>query len=161
MDTLNKNSNKSEVDINVDGKQYKLSNPKRDIYALEEELAKQIYETIRQSTDDTARVATNLNYKESNVEKIKDHLFHNEHILDRYEALGEEAEIKRFDPNLKQGLAWLRVKNGIHTEQDIVFLKHEYAERHHEQKFGTGYSEAHDRAQKKYDGEPLPAQDEL
>lgn len=95
MDTLNK---KSEVDIKVDGKQYKLPNPNRDIYDLKDALAEQIYETTRQSTDDTARMSANLNYKESNIQKIKDHLFHNKYILDRYGA--EEAEIKRFDPNI-------------------------------------------------------------
>jgi hypothetical protein len=159
IETLNKNSKKLEVDIQVDGKQYKLPNPDRDAYLLEMELAKQIYETIRQSTDDTARMSANLNYKESNVQKIKDHLFHNEHILDRY---GPEATtIKQFDPNLEQGLAWLRLKNGTHTEQDVIFLKHEFAERHHEQKFSTGYNKAHERAQKKYDGSPWQDQKEL
>jgi hypothetical protein len=150
METLNKNSKKLEVDIHVDGKQYKLLNPNRDISDLKYALADQIYETIRQSTDDTARVATSLNYKQSNVQKIKDHLFHNEHILDRFGA--EETTIERFNPNLQQGLAWLRLKNGTHTEQDIVMLKHEFAEQHHEQKFKTGYNEAHERAQKNMTG---------
>lgn len=159
METLNKNYKKFEVNIQVDGKHYKLANPAQDVNQIESELARQIYETIRQSTDDTARVATNLSYKESNVQKIKEHIFYNEHILDRY---GEkQTTIERFNPDLKQGLAWLRLKNGNHTEQDIVFLKHELAERHHEQKFKSGYNEAHERAQNKYNGSPWGDQEEL
>jgi len=37
---------------------------------------------------------------------------------------------------------------------DITWIKHEFAERHHELKYGSGYSEAHDRAQSRYDGHP-------
>ena len=33
-------------------------------------------------------------------------------------------------------------------------MKHECAERHHELNYGSGYSEAHDQAQSRFDGAP-------
>lgn len=33
-----------------------------------------------------------------------------------------------------------------------MWIKHECAERHHELKFDSGYSEAHDHAQRSFDG---------
>ena len=35
-----------------------------------------------------------------------------------------------------------------------MWLMHEYAEQHHEKTHNCGYSEAHDRAQKRFDGAP-------
>ena len=47
-----------------------------------------------------------------------------------------------------------RLETGIHTQDDITWIKHECAERHHELKYGSGYSEAHNRAQSRFDGAP-------
>ena len=74
-------------------------------------------------------------------------MFLDEHTLDRYP---ECIERKRFDPNLNQFLAWERLEDGIYLSEDIEWLKHE----HHELKFSSGYSDAHNRAQKRYDGNP-------
>ncbi len=41
---------------------------------------------------------------------------------------------------------------GIHTQDDVTWIKHECAERHHELKYDSGYSEAHDRTQSHFDG---------
>ena len=43
---------------------------------------------------------------------------------------------------------------GISTQEDVTWVKHECAERHHELKYNSGYSEAHERAQSRYDGYP-------
>ena len=59
-----------------------------------------------------------------------------------------------FDPDLQQALAWKRLETGTHTEDDITWIKHECAERHHELKYGSGYNEAHNRAQSRFDGAP-------
>ena len=64
---------------------------------------------------------------------------------------------QRDSPNMPQALAWKRLENGSHTSEDITWLKHEFAERHHETKFDSGYSEAHKRAQKRFDGDPWPS----
>ena len=53
---------------------------------------------------------------------------------------------------MNQFLAWERLKDGIYLPEDIEWLKHEFAERHHEVKFDSGYSVAHERAQKRYMG---------
>lgn len=73
-------------------------------------------------------------------------------MLDRYGP--EEAEYARFDSNLRQGLAWKRLENGLGSPDDVEWVAHEISELHHEQKFGSGYTEAHDLAQKKFDGNP-------
>ena len=39
-----------------------------------------------------------------------------------------------------------------HSQNDIEWIKHECAERHHELKYDSGYSEAHERDQSRYDG---------
>lgn len=54
----------------------------------------------------------------------------------------------------EQAFAWKRIEAGIHTQDDIEWIKHECAERHHELKYDSGYSEAHERAQSRYDGYP-------
>ena len=43
---------------------------------------------------------------------------------------------------------------GTHTQDDVTWIKHECAERHHELKYGSGYNEAHNRAQTRFDGAP-------
>ena len=40
-------------------------------------------------------------------------------------------------------------------------MKHECAERHHELKYGSGYSEAHDQAQSRFDSAPWEDQFEI
>ena len=51
-------------------------------------------------------------------------------------------------------MAWERLEDGIYLSEDIEWLKHEFAERHHELKFDSGYSDAHNWAQKRYNGNP-------
>ncbi len=51
-------------------------------------------------------------------------------------------------------LIFNRLETGTHTQDDITWIKHECAERHHELKYGSGYSEAHNRAQTRFDGAP-------
>ena len=43
---------------------------------------------------------------------------------------------------------------GTFTQDDITWIKHECAERHHELKYDSGYNEAHERAQSRYEGYP-------
>lgn len=40
--------------------------------------------------------------------------------------------------------------------EDLTWLKHELAERHHEQRYNAGYDESHNRAEKRWTGEPWP-----
>ena len=79
-------------------------------------------------------------------------MFLNKHILDRYSSF--EIEYKRFDSNLQQALAWNHLKSGTFVSEDIEWLKHECAERHHELKYNAGYFESHNRAQTRFDVNP-------
>ncbi len=92
--------------------------------------------------------------KPQNIQKVKDHVFYNEHLLDKYVDYGVPAESARFDSDLSQALAWQRLKAGAHTGEDITWLKHEIAERWFELRHNSGYTEAHDAAEKKWPGNP-------
>jgi hypothetical protein len=101
---------------------------------------------------DICDIARNLGFKADNIKNVKDHVFYNEHNLDRY---GEnEGQRRRFDSDLQQALAWKRLEDGTYTQNDIIWIKHECMERHYELKFGSGYDEAHNRAQSRFDGAP-------
>lgn len=116
------------------------------------QLARQIYDAILECDTDICNIAENLGFKADNIKKVKDHVFYNEHKLDRYGP--DEIEIKRFDPTLSQALAWKRLETGLHTQDDITWIKHECAERNYKLKHDSGYSEAHDYAQTRFDGAP-------
>ena len=155
MNALNKQSPKKIIDIQIGNDFYKFKNPYPCINGaieLEEPLAEKIYDSIRNSDTDISDIAKNLGLKADNIKKVKDHIFYNEHTLDRF--VDQEVEYRCFDPNLSQALAWKRLEAGIHTPEDRIWIKHEYCERHHELKYESGYSEAHERAEKRYPGYP-------
>lgn len=155
MRELDKQSNKKIITIQVPDQIYTIKNPYReDAYELGYKLADQIYDSIRESDTDICDIAENLGFKADNIKKVKDHVFYQKHELDQYVSLGEASEYKRFDPYIQQALAWKRLETGTHTQDDITWIKHECAERHHELKYGSGYSEAHNRAQTRFDGAP-------
>ena len=148
---LKKQSRKNRIEIEIGSEMYMFKNPDPN-YAdiLEDSLAETIYDSIRECDTDICDIAENIGCKADNIKKIKDHVFYNKHDLDRYGPI----EHKRFDPSLEQALAWKRLEAGTHLENDITWLKHEYAERHHELKYNSGYNEAHERAQRLYNGYP-------
>lgn len=151
---LNRQSNKKVVEIEIGNQIYTLTNPNRDSFELSQELADQLYDSIRNSDTDICDVAENLGFKADNIKNVKEHVFYNEHDLDKY----DDFERKRFDSDLLQALAWKRLENGTHTQDDVTWMKHECAERHHELKYNSGYSEAHKRAQTRFDGQPWDTQ---
>ena len=153
MRELEKQSNKKRIDIQVGDQFYRLKNSYHEgPYELGDKLADQMYESIRESDTDICDIAQNLGFKADNIKNVKDHVFYNEHDLDRYGP--DQIERKQFDPNLQQALAWKRLETGTHTQDDVTWIKHECAERHHELKYGSGYNEAHNRAQTRFDGAP-------
>ena len=101
-------------------------------------LAEEVYDTIRVSPTDIKEIAKNTNCKEENIQKVKDHVFNNEHDLNKYE--GDNDPPQRFDASLQQGLAWARFKSNQYTSKDITWMKHEFAEQHHESKFNLNYA---------------------
>jgi len=108
--------------------------------------ADEAYESIRSSTSDVDDIARNTGLKPENIQKVKDHLFLNEHTLDRYVDLGIPAEKARFDSDIKIAESWHRLEVGKYTDDDIQLLRHEIAERWVEIKRDCGYCEAHDAA---------------
>ena len=153
MRELDRQSSRKIVEIEAGDQIYTIKNPYREnTYELGDKLADQIYDSIRESDTDICDIAENLGFKANNIKIVKDHIFHNEHDLDRYGP--DQIERKQFDPNLQQGLAWKRLETGTHTQDDVTWIKHECAERHHEFKYASGYNEAHNRAQTRFDGAP-------
>ena len=116
--------------------------------------ADELYDAIRASETDVSTIASNTGIKPQNIQKVKDHVFYNEHLLDRYVDYGIPAEKARFDSDLTQANAWFRLESGTHTQADINWLKHEAAERWFELKYNSGYSTAHNAAEKRWPGNP-------
>lgn len=156
MQDLVRQRAKKTITIEAGNQVYTMKNPygKATLDELQKIVAETIYDSIRGCDTDICDIAENLGYKAENIKKVKDHLFYQTHELDRYGALGEPSEYKKFDPDFYQALAWKRLESGTHTQDDVTWIKHECAERHHELKFNSGYSAAHERAQSKYDGYP-------
>ena len=130
-------------------------NPDRkNVNELQFKLAEKIYDSIRECDTDICDIAENLGFKADNIKNVKDHVFYQKHELDQYVSLGEASEYKRFDLYIQQALAWKRLETETHTQDDITWIKHECAERYYELKYGSGYSEAHHKAQQCFDGSP-------
>ncbi|WP_019555602.1 hypothetical protein [Propionispira raffinosivorans] len=73
---------------------------------------------------------------EERVQRIKDHLFNNEHIL--------TEGISKFNPDYDIAQAWNHLKEGTYTKSDIDLLNHELFESKFEGIFKTDYTTAHD-----------------
>lgn len=73
---------------------------------------------------------------EGRIQRIKDHLFNNEHILS--EGKG------KFSPDYDIGQAWNRLKEGTPTKSDMDLLNHGLFESKFEGIFKTNYRKAHD-----------------
>ena len=117
--------------------------------------ADELYESIRANQGDVNQIAQNTGIKPENIQAVKDHVFYNEHLLDRYVEQGVPAEWARFDSDLDMGNSWLRLTDGSFTEEDIQMLRHETAEAWYMNRNGPGYSAAHNAAQARY---PSPFQ---
>lgn len=99
------------------------------------------YEAVRHMKTDTKRISASTGISQDKIDKIKNHIFIAEHDL----LTGR----KRFDPSYEMAQSWQRLINGDFKEQDIVLLKHEYAELRYMEK-GYSQNEAHILASKKY-----------
>lgn len=106
-----------------------------------EEHAIKYYESVRHMTTDTANIAKHTGISQDKIDKVKRHIFIDEHDL----ITGR----KRFDPSYEMAQSWQRLINGTYEEKDIVLLKHEYAELRYMEK-GLTQSEAHIKASAKY-----------
>lgn len=106
------------------------------------EHAVRYYASVRKMTTDTKRIAQVTGISQDKIDKIKRHIF-----IDEHELL---EGVKRFDPSYDMALSWQRLINGDFKEQDLVLLKHEYAELRYMEK-GLSQNEAHIKSSKRYD----------
>lgn len=106
------------------------------------------YAAIRSSNSDISAIARNTGLKPSNIQKVKDHLFFNQHLLDRYERLGVPSEFRRFDSNLDIADSWRRLQSGSYGPRDIQLLRHEIAEAWYMRRHGPSYNRAHSSAKR-------------
>lgn len=106
-----------------------------------EKHANTYYESVRHMTTDTTRISKATGISQDKIDKIKNHIFIDEHDL----IDGR----KRFDPSYDMSQSWQRLISGNFQEKDIVLLKHEYAELRYMEK-GLSQNEAHIKASKKY-----------
>ena len=73
------------VEIDVAAKTYTIENADRmGVDQLENKLVEQMYNSIRDNHKDISDIAGNLGFKADNIKNVKDHVFYNEHVLDRY-----------------------------------------------------------------------------
>ncbi len=103
-----------------------------------EELAEKIYQQIRLNNADVKSIAENTGMKEFHIERIKNHIFHNNHEL-RHGAA-------RFDADPLIADAWNRLESGAFNQKDIQLLNHELFESKFEGIFKTDYFSAHKAA---------------
>lgn len=106
-----------------------------------EQHAVRYYESVRHMKTDTMKISEATGISKDKLDKIKDHVFIKEHEL----IDGK----RRFDPDYEMAQSWQRLLSGDYKEQDIVLLKHEYAELRYMEK-GLSQSEAHIKASRKY-----------
>ncbi|WP_088549137.1 hypothetical protein [Paenibacillus aquistagni] len=108
-----------------------------EYFRLEAEASK-MYDSIRVSTSDVQAISKNTGIAESRIQRIKDHVFNNEHI--------KSSGNGRFDPDYEIAQAWTRLQQGTYNKKDIDLLNHELFESRFEGIFKTNYETAHDAA---------------
>lgn len=85
MKELAKQSSNNRIEIQVGDQIYMFKNTYRqNADELQFILAEKIYDSIRVCDTDICDVAENLGFKADNIKNVKDHVFYNEHDLDRY-----------------------------------------------------------------------------
>ena len=86
--------------------------------------AEEMYEEIRNrdARYEIRAVAKNSGFKYKEIERVYEHVFIREHLLDG-------GEIRRFDPDYYMANSWFRLRNGKTIyPHDITMLKHELLE---------------------------------
>lgn len=107
-----------------------------------EEHAERYYEFIRHRKDDVDKIAKNSGFSKEEIQRIKEHIFLNEHDL-------EEGRM-RFYASYEIAQSWQRLCEGKQIrEMDIVLLNHELLESEYMEQ-GYSQSKAHQKTEEKY-----------
>ena len=101
--------------------------------------AEKMYDIIKSYTTDVKRISENTGIPESRINRIKEHVFYNEHI--------KTYEVGRFDPNYDMANSWERLIRGDYVQSDIDLLNHEIFESKFESIFKTDYTTAHSKTE--------------
>lgn len=114
MRELDRQSRKKRIEIQAGDQIYIFKNLScQNADELQFKLAEKIYDLIRECEMDICGIVENLSLKVDNIKNLKDHVFYNEHDLDRYNP--DEIEDKHFNATLEQALAWKRLETGTFT----------------------------------------------
>ncbi|MEV0771414.1 hypothetical protein [Nocardia salmonicida] len=130
--------------------------------------ANNVYDHIR-STDtdidgmvaalaDVPRHDGSVGFDQAELERIKNHLFREEHPLSVTDDNGNDIgiEYRRYDAYADIAEAWMRMTLGRATPDDIVLLEHELAEaQYYESHPGAPYQEAHQFANQSFNWEAM------
>lgn len=131
-------------EIEGTGERVRYVRPKSDLKVPE--WADKKYEEIRKWTDDIERISQNTGMSPKKIERVKNHLFHEEHVLTHQKTL--EDYIGRFGSDEEIAAAWDRLYRGDFIKNDIKLLEHEYFESRFERKYNVKNSIAHESTQK-------------
>src|SRR5436190_23251059 len=106
-----------------------------------ERQAIQYYKKIRfaNSNTDVVSISKNTGIPEYRIQRVKEHLFFNEHTL-------SGGKVGRFDPYIEIADSWERLRAGSFVQQDLDLLNHEYFESRFEALYRTDYTTAHNAA---------------
>ena len=108
-----------------------------------EEHAIRYYGLVRSMKTDCKNIANNTGFREQDIQRVKNHVFYEEHEL-------YDGEVARFDPSYYMSQSWQRLIEGKHIEErDIILLNHEFIESVFMAE-GLNYREAHDKAEAIY-----------
>ncbi|MGW5921293.1 toxin glutamine deamidase domain-containing protein [Nocardia fluminea] len=130
--------------------------------------ATNVYDHIR-STDtdidgmvaalaDVPRRDGSVGFGRAELERIKNHLFREEHPLSVTDDNGNDIgiEYRRYDAYADIAEAWMRMTLGRATPDDIVLLEHELTEaQYYESHPGAPYQEAHQFANQSFNWEAM------
>jgi len=84
---------------------------------------------------DVRLISMNAKMPAFQIQRIKEHLFFDTHILD--------AGIGHFSSDIEIVGAWTRLQKGNFVKQDLQLLQHEYFEARFKGVFKTNYKTAH------------------
>lgn len=106
------------------------------------EHAVRYYGLVRSMKTDCKRIALNTGFREKDIQRVKNHVFYEEHEL--------EDGFRKFDPDYEMAQSWQRLIDGREIKtRDIILLQHEFIESIFMAE-GLGYDDAHEKAQDIY-----------
>ena len=104
--------------------------------------ANRYYGLVRSMTTDVKRIAENTGYSEDEIQRIKNHIFMDEHDLGG-------SKPRRFYPSFEMAQSWQRLIAGTPEPHDLTMLQHEIFESEL-MRSGMSQNDAHIEASKKY-----------